>query len=626
MTSIDKPHIVRTLTKSRLIVALLSELDSAEAIVVGMSLDGERLYHGTIRCKFETPFEKSFIKLDSDLVETSTLEFTCCYGGKRIAFCLSRTEGGDAWAIPAEIVVSDLRESRRVEFAKGMYSAEIITQRQTYYGFAIDMNSDYVAVECDKEFPVLQNQDVKLIVRLVNTNCDVFYRSCRVVQIKPVSSGIRLILSHQTTRAREQAYRSESRLPASGSSLRLRSKPFQEGRLPQSFVIENISRGGLTGYFRTEGFGESIFPGLVIESEDPQLSFLVVWVKGQRFGLRALVTDSVQLTRWMHFLDVTVPGSDRSWSSTRKELAELLTQSGLLKGQRRSHFGRSIDPHLVVNSQVESPLLIQRYMHLSDSGSIDMHVSARRLAENAWFFSEGSSLVPSSSLSYEDMLDVNIDRLRRACHHSPLFCRYVTAIWQKAVKSADNWAKSMAEKGGSSVYSAVQCSIESFLKLGISQSDAELVDFHPEPAARRRAIAMSISPDLFEALCGDSGSHPVMNSELGKLGPHHKAVTKFVTSKDKFGVVVHRVFTHQIWSTTGVTNSVIVIVPAATPSEDLVGQLAIIGKDPISFGTDDFLIVFDGDKENFHQYESSLPHPRRFEFLVFDLMGDRVRE
>ena len=120
---------------------------------------------------------------------------------------------------------------------------------------------------------------------------------------------------------------------------------------------------------------------------------------------------------------------------------------------------------------------------------------------------------------------------------------------------------------------------------------------------------------------GCDGTHPILQSELGKFGPFHLVQSKFFYSGSGNEVVLaHRIRTHNIWSSTGVTNSAFVVVPRGFTTELLVTFLKVIAKDEISFGTDDFLIIIDDGFENAEGYSETLPDPKRFTFLIHDLL------
>jgi hypothetical protein len=113
--------------------------------------------------------------------------------------------------------------------------------------------------------------------------------------------------------------------------------------------------------------------------------------------------------------------------------------------------------------------------------------------------------------------------------------------------------------------------------------------------------------------------------ELGKMGPYHRVVTKFVALGPEEFLIAHRIFTHNIWSSTGVTNSVFVLVPGGLDLKRLNMGLDQLSKDNISFGTDDFCLILDGQASvdgklgAAENYQNLLAAGKRFTFLVHDL-------
>ena len=87
-------------------------------------------------------------------------------------------------------------------------------------------------------------------------------------------------------------------------------------------------------------------------------------------------------------------------------------------------------------------------------------------------------------------------------------------------------------------------------------------------------------------------------------------------------MIAHRVFTHNICGTMGVTNSVFVVVPQGLDPELLLCSLLALGHDEISFGTDDFLVVFDGKPGTHERSLSRLTKPKAFTFLIHDLLSN----
>ena len=360
-------------------------------------------------------------------------------------------------------------------------------------------------------------------------------------------------------------------------------------------------------------------PGLIIRGQHPEVSFVVIWERDGLVGLKTHAADAGQIGKWHQYVDQVAPAEDKSVRVTRRELAQLLTQSGLMKGARRTPFGLDLAEHLMTDSRADSPFLMNRCILESENGDKALHLSYKRISETSWCLGDGA-VISDAPREFNRMMDLCTSRMAHLAKESNLNCRYVTCLWHSSVKSTGFWAEQLMNSSGCNVVDALQCSISKWFAFQIECSSVKLKSLNSLTSDSRRRVMLQFSPMLYEAFAGLDGTHPILNSELGKMGPHHRALTKVALDLNETAIIAHRIITHNVWSTTGVTNSVFVLVPRGVMMESLAPALTAISQDEISYGTDDFLLIFDGETDSCLAYESQLPSPKRFSFLIHDLL------
>jgi hypothetical protein len=606
----------KSILKPRLIAALLSELEASDATVfVSRHSDGVPLFTGPVRCTFQVPFENSEMDLPGVAKDIDHVECVCCFSGQRLAFSLRRSLGGQ-WLLPDKIFVLELRSKQRVEFSHRQYSAEIIGPRGSYYGYAVDINKECIAVDFDTKQTVTLGDSAKIIVRLVGTNYDVFYGPSVIIDKKDEGEDRTRIVFKMTASSQDQSRRQHERIAVEGVSIEVKSIHLDGVPLTTCSIV-NYSQQGLTISGERSNDNLLPIPGMILESSTAGLRFLMVWTSGNLMGLKPLLSSADDWRLWHKFLVGITPKTSNRYHVSRRELAQLFTTSGLLKGSRRKSFGTDIEDHLTIGSQ-ESSLLIQRVVVNGDDHHLDLHISFRRIAENAWFIGEATGLTDRKE-QFHLVSEACTHKMRFLARSSFLMSRYMTTVWHSSIKSTEIWARSLNQDPATKIVDALQCSIKALALTKGPQDPNKTLELRALSAEARREISLNFSSDLFEVFAGGDGSHPVMNAELGKLGPYHKVLTKVSKIGDRF-ILAHRVMTHNIWSSTGVTNSVFVIVPKNTSPSELREALSAFGQDQISFGTDDFLMIFDDAEGTAAKYEASLPNSKKFSFLLHDLL------
>ena len=300
-----------------------------------------------------------------------------------------------------------------------------------------------------------------------------------------------------------------------------------------------------------------LVPGLILTAKHPDVSLIVIWETNGYFGCRPLLQGRDALSHWYRFIEGVHPPNDRRVSVSRREFADLLTHSGLLKGARRKPFGKDIAQHLITHPELASPLLIYHYYGTQGTNEADLHFSAKRIEDNTWFGGDGASLT-SDAGPYNAMLDMFTANLTKFTKVSSLYPRYLTTIWHQNVQATKVWGMDLARKPTSKIFSAYNVSMKN---ITVDGADSRVKALRDESASTRFHTAGLFEPCLFEAIAGTDGIHPVLNTELGKLGPYHHAQSKIVVLPNDLYLVAHRVVSYATWSNNGVTNSVFVLVP-----------------------------------------------------------------
>ena len=597
--------------KSRIIAAILSELGASQAtiFVEGESSDGP--FACQMSCDLLIPFRNSKLQIHSVPSHWKGITVTCCFVGHRIKFKTTRkADDFNLWELPEEVYLIDLRQERRWRFPENQYSCEVVGASVAVYGYAVDINKECVAIDFDTSYDLSIGSHYKIIARMVNTNRDVFFADCELLVVTGNNAeDCRAIFKIVNDKAatEEAQKRKVERYEVTSTSVALTGAPFADFKAEVDFEVKNISSGGLLLRQRQGNSDHGLVPGLILTAKHPEVSLIVIWENDGYFGCRPLLQGREALSLWYRFLEEVHSPNDRKVSVIRREFADLLTYSGLVKGNRRKPFGKDMAQHLITHPELASPLLIQHYYGTQGTNETDLHSSAKRIGDNTWFFGDGAALT-SDAGSYNAMLDTFTANLTKLAKVSSLYPRYLTGIWHQNVQATKVWGMELARKSTTRLFSASNVSMKNITPDG---ADSRVKALGDESASNRFHIAGLFEPCLFEVIAGGDGTHPVLNAELGKLGPYHQTQSKIVVLPNDLYLVAHRVVTYAIWSNTGVTNSVFVLVPRGCSAQMLGQGLKSLAEDDLSFGTDDFLVIFD-DSFSDDLDETIFPPDRRF--------------
>ncbi|MCX6125441.1 MAG: hypothetical protein NTV34_11945, partial [Proteobacteria bacterium] len=525
------------------------------------------------------------------------------------------------WHLPKTIQLDDLRGNSRLSFSNRMYTAEIIHERGSVYGYAIDVNPSFLAIEADTTDHLTIGDKTQVLIRLINSNSDVFYREAIVSKIIAPDSSAGKVILRLFEKNRDTHERKSDRTVVENTSIKLEGIPFSDDQRDYKALILNISNAGMTVQFGSTQDCKNLISGLILNSLDPSLHFIIIWISENIMGLKPIIDSPPCLVQWYRFINSVSSHGDSAASVRQKQLAELLTHSGLLKGSRRTPFGRKISDH-VVSTRVESPLLAIRNVILSHTGEPICHLTGRRVSEKSWCLTDGATTSPDPE-AYERVFKMVIRSMVGFAHLSHKFPRYFCSVLHHSIKSSDRLLTQLAVNSRHFLLPAWQLSIRGFLAKPSYAVRTPVLDLCLLDADRRRAISSAFSPTIFEAITGNDGTHSVLNSELSKLGPYHRVVTKVLEAKGAVAIA-HRIVTHGSWSTTGVTNSVFLLIPAITGQAELDIFLYSVVNDGIALGTDDVLIIVDGPADFSDQLTSFIPNSKRFCVHLHDLLNNET--
>ena len=203
-------------------------------------------------------------------------------------------------------------------------------------------------------------------------------------------------------------------------------------------------------------------------------------------------------------------------------------------------------------------------------------------------------------------------------HLSP---RYLSGLYHENIKSAGTFGVELFADPSSRVFPLVQCSIEENLNKfsGYTLPEVSLHQISDSTADEKRTNLGNFDATLVEAFVGWNGDHPRLNSELAKLGVHHRAKTLLLGSRTS-GIwgMAYRLRSYYALNATGVMNSLFVIIKPMISSLEIVSGLLELKKYGLTFGTDDAAIIVDADIDETLIHAKELCSAKSFTFFILD--------
>lgn len=626
MSPNDQIHQPRIITKSRIIAGFLNEMDAAGALILLSNENGEFLGSIRISCEFKVPFETSIIEiLDKDL-PLATYSATALFAGQRIQFKLEVASAHGNCRFPDQLTLVDLRAHKRRRFGPEVQSAEIATHKGVLMAMPIDLSQNSLAVVLATNTHELSiNERVKVKVRGGNTSRDVFSFDMKVNEIDATNSIVRVLLNFEGKTQNSGVRRSGRRL-IGGVKINIRPVDDHIGG-EQSCPLNDVSLTGCQCEVDSIEQAPWLAPGVHVFLHTSNVSATIMWIDGKRFGLRLdALDDSNTLSNWYEMLGQIRPHNSVHHSQF-DELVGLFTQSGLLKGSRRKIFGKNPTKFLPPDLVATNPMLFHRVASTSQDGRIVGQYGLIRMTDDFWCMQEGAHMGEAGA-SYRDLFR-DVHRIARELYHSSTLApRYVGCLWQDSLKSTAEYANEFLQDPANYKFSMIHFILSAQDRKVGFKAECAVVNLQSIDARQRLDINCRFNPVLFEIFSGWNGSHPRLNAELSKLGPHHYATTVALYSNDKCWGLAYRLNSYYAMSATGVVNSLFLVVRSDTSAEELHDGLRELKKSGFTFGTDDAAVIIDNSEACAPNFTDTLKNSRSFNFFVIDsqmnkeLLGD----
>ena len=621
----DATIATRLISKLRVIVGLLGELEASEALVIFVSRSGDGQFTSKIACEFKVPFETSTLMIRDRVTEPGTYLASAFFAGQRVTFEVDVLNELGTCSLPTEIKITDLRQNKRRRFGPEIEYAEISTSNRVLMATPIDMSQNSIALIINsKDGSLEKNELVRLVIRGDTTGRDVFSAQMVVQDFKTSSGQSRILLASVDERRGNQGYsnpRGVKRQELTGVGLVLSPLDDHLGE-PIRFSIVDISMTGFSGSSERSKSASWLAPGTSTSVKDSQLTATVIWCDGPRVGFRLdCLDESRALGEWARILGSFSKTTGYHHSQV-VELVNLFTESGLLKGSRRNVFGTNPGGFLPPDRMIENPLLFRRISLKADNERTEGHLSLVRMADDLWYAQEGA-YVGSNKSGYRELVRATITVSRDIFKSSRQAPRYFAGMYSGHLSSASTeaYGRDFFSDPACRVYSMLQASIKKQIssQLETAGTTATVVNtFDVNPDIRQQAFGR-FDATLVEAFGGWNGNHPRFNAELAKFGPHHEAKTVFL-SNEKSGIwgMGYRLKSYYALSVSGVMNGIFLIVLPTVTAQEVGSGLRALSASGFSFGTDDAAVIVDARPEDPIAFASELVGTKPFTFFIID--------
>lgn len=624
----------RVISKTRVIAGLLAEMDAAGALVIIRSSEDSSPISIRLYCEFRIPFESSTLKIHAKDICPGVYSAVALFAGQRITFDLNIYDDQGNCHFPLSMTILDLRRSLRHSFGSDVQSAEIWCKHTVIFATPIDFSQNSMALVSVISDPPLQiGDDVDIKVRGDGLGRDVYSFSMTVHDIEKTETATRILLGFPEDSNRDNPIegRRTTRQDLTGVSLSISPTDEHIG----GNVVCNISNFSLTGLrceLKDVPNNPWFVPGVHVKIQGSDVHGTLMWCTATSVGIRLdALDDSTTLASWMALLKQLAPHYSVH-SSRVDQLIGLFTESGLLKGSRRKIYGAKPGKFLPPELVTSNPLLYHRVASSLNTGRFIGQVSMVRLTDDFWFLQEGAHTGESEGASYDVLLSEVQKIALDLASTSVLAPRYVGGLVHKTVKSSVNYLEKYMGEECNGKFKLLQMSMSSnFQTHGKSVNTGEYVNVGALSADCRRKAFNQFSPLISEIFGGLNGTHPRLNAELSKLGPHHKAETILMKSHGVVWGLAYRLRSYYSLSSTGVVNSVYFTIRAGTDMKLLRSGLNLIIGTQWTQGTDDLVLIIDpidlnspvGLDAYFKAVSAEFPNGKEFSLYVIDGMASK---
>lgn len=610
----------RVITKPRLVAAMLAEVDAAGAIVMVTGSITSDPIAVRLQCQIKVPFDTTIVGITSDSPIHGNLDCAVLFAGQRLHFQLCLAEGANECALPQRISLNDMRSSKRRRFGPGINAAEISTARGVVMAIPVDMSVDSLAlVAATSSASLITGDSVTVRIRGDAGQPDIFHGPMTVRTVLTTGSDSRILL--QPNSLPVASVRLAPRF--GGLSGTIEIAPL-DGALGPSRVVtlNDLSMTGANVTIPNEHRPSWLVNGIQVNLVGTGLTSTIVWCRGAHVGLKINGLDDPEgLRKWIRF--IARYRADHGVSrSEMAEFASLLTQTGFLKGSRRHLFGRSVERFLPPEVTLNNALLYLRHAEGDSGGDFAAHIGMARLTDDAWVQQEGA-ISAGEGYSLARMSDILTARAREMKVASLMAPRYFVAIWDSAVKPSEVHFGLFAAQSVNARFQAHH--------LSLSAQDARepdtcrLIDPYQVTAAERRDAWSRFHPILVDVFGGVDGSHPRLNAALTGVGSGHGARSVILADDHGAWGLAYRLSSYYALNASGMLNTVFIVARADTSGARVRSGLARLATERISFGTDDILLIHDGEFAPDSDLLTQLVKPKPYNFLAVDVLLNTIQ-
>jgi hypothetical protein len=625
----------RVISKSRVVAGLLAEMDAAGAVIILKSKENTNSISAKMRCEFSVPFENSRISIVGESILQGMYDATALFAGQRINFELTVQDQDGNCAFPAALTVIDLRRSYRRNFSPEVQSAEICGRNAVIFATPIDFSHNSMAlVSAASDPPLKKGDNVEIKIRGDGMSRDIYSFPMKVHGIDKVAFGTRILLGflEASERMRQGNNRQVNRRTLSGVSVCISPLDDHVGEESVCAVID-VSLTGLRCEIKETQRVSWFVPGVHVRLQNSDVHATIMWRTQVSIGLRLDALDeSRTLAAWAELLRRLSPGYSFHHSRV-DELVGLFTESGLLKGSRRKIYGNKPGKFLPSELVTNNPLLYHRVTSSGEGGRIVGQVSMVRMTDDFWFLQEGTHTGGRGGISYDALLSEIHKTAQDLAGTSLLAPRYVGGLVHKTVKSSVNYLEKFMVDPSNTKFHLMQLGIGlNFTDNRNDCSAVKLLKLSLLNAGSRRTMLNQFTPVIAEVFSGVNGNHCRLNAELAKLGPNHRAETMILDSVKGIWGLAYRLKSYYALSSTGVVNSLYLVIRSGTPTDVIRQGVEAILKSDLARGTDDLVFVIDPmglhSQERQEVYLETLrqefPKAKEFMLYIIDSLNSMI--
>lgn len=574
----------------RVISGLLAEIEASESLLFCKSESNSWL--SKIKVQLKAPYENTLIEL-SDPREVIKVSCESTLHNRRISFDLIWNESSRSFLLPEQITVQDLRSSYRLQLRDENLFAEVRSLGTVSFGEAQDVSTDFVSILLHETSPNLEvGAECHVHARSRTHLRDVYFANCVLKSLSPNERGTKAVFQVKTKTANPLSSPRTRRYTVEPFTIRFVASDLSVNRIYGEIQVEEVSLSGFLGRIRGASLLSSPIVGLILNCDEPRMSFSAVRKVGDRVAFQVCHTCSdSKHASWYDFIEERTDSTFKSVVSAA-ELATLFTESTFVKGNRRRSFGKKVENHFFDSNTDANGKLLRRFVGADDGANISHHISVFRLTDSAWYLQE----VISGIHKLHGVTELK-ERVIKLLAEEARFLRYepqfFTGMYDPTIPANEKqWGHLVASENHVGVRAA-HISLDQENKPGSSSLSTITAD--QLSTAEKFEVSQRFNLRILEILdfWSKCAANRVLNQELRRIGPGHRAVLYCI--KDEAGVVqglVYRLNTYYAANATGVVNSIFVFLPKDTTAHAVSEIKRFVGQvTEFRLGSSDLLMI-----------------------------------